>query len=472
MALKVLLADASDEWLSKAKEFLVQNQYEVETANTGKSAQLALFNINYFALVISSSLKNHNASTVIRYVKSNKPSTKIIILAENEDDLANSGLNKKILEKQGITDFIYAPFPMEKIRSAIEGHTDASVFVSKGPAREGQSEEVEVNEEDSRFTSIKIEEFRSSKAVQFDLYVKLNSGKYVKILHSGDSFSPERIDKYKNEKGVKFLYFTIEDRSKFVRVQNFMAEKIVSNEKVEVKVKDQLIRNAGEKLVEEMYSEGLKPQTLEQGKTLCSSMYEMVHASPKLSQLLKQYEEFDPSAYTHSYLVTLFTCSLIKQFEWESKIIYETLGMAALLHDIGKLKIPPNIALLDPSAMTEEELKIYKTHPELGFEMLASNNMVSAAVKQVILQHHERNDGSGYPYGLKRKKILQLSKMVGIVDDFVYLMVKDKISAPKALKKLLTDPTCVNRYSSSILESFIKIFVNQDRVDSTNKPQG
>jgi putative nucleotidyltransferase with HDIG domain len=348
---------------------------------------------------------------------------------------------------------------------SLEGQTEVSILLSHAPERTGQSNEVEVQLEDSRFTSIKIEDFISSKAVQFDLYVKLKPGHYVKILHAGDSFSLDRINKYKFEKNVKFLYFTVEDRKKFIRVQNFLAEKTASNQKIDVATKGRVLKNVGEKLVEEIFYEGVRPQVLDQGKALCNSIYEMVNSGQNLAAMLREYQDFDPTAYSHSYLVCLFSCSLVKQFEWESKIVNETIGMAALLHDIGKLKMHKSLIALRPEDMTPDELTQYKNHPQLGLELLANQTMVTAAVKQIVLQHHERNDGTGFPYGIKRKQILTLAKMIGLIDEFVHIMVKDKIPPPKALKQMLMGKDSVERFSSGILENFIRIFVDPDKLE-------
>ena len=65
--------------------------------------------------------------------------------------------------------------------------------------RKGVSDEEEVKEADNKFTKVHIDKFYPSQAVLFDVFVKINDNRYVKILHSGDTFSQERINKYKNE---------------------------------------------------------------------------------------------------------------------------------------------------------------------------------------------------------------------------------------------------------------------------------
>lgn len=91
------------------------------------------------------------------------------------------------------------------------------------------------------------------------------------------------------------------------------------------------------------------------------------------------------------------------------------LGMGAILHDIGKMLIPPQI-LNKPGKVTEEEFRQLKKHPEYSFEILAGGGFVKKTSAYIALQHHERFNGSGYPRGLSGSQISVSSQIVGIAD--------------------------------------------------------
>ena len=74
-------------------------------------------------------------------------------------------------------------------------------------------------------------------------------------------------------------------------------------------------------------------------------------------KLLRSYQDFDPNAFTHAYLVTLFSSCIIKQFEWQSKATIETTALACMFHDIGKMKLPPELLSLHPTNMSEDQLE-------------------------------------------------------------------------------------------------------------------
>ena len=88
--------------------------------------------------------------------------------------------------------------------------------------------------------------------------------------------------------------------------------------------------------------------------------------------------------------------------------------LAAKLHDIGKIGIS-DVILLKRGKLDDDEYRIIKTHPELGAGMLDKISMFSD-IKPLVLLHHERFDGKGYPYGLKENEIPVESKIIGIVD--------------------------------------------------------
>ncbi len=92
----------------------------------------------------------------------------------------------------------------------------------------------------------------------------------------------------------------------------------------------------------------------------------------------------------------------------------EALGTAAMIHDIGKITIPASI-LSKPGKVTDVEYKLIKTHPKTGYEIIR-NIEFPYPIDKIILQHHERLNGSGYPMGLKEKDIMLEAKILAVAD--------------------------------------------------------
>ena len=131
---------------------------------------------------------------------------------------------------------------------------------------------------------------------------------------------------------------------------------------------------------------------------------------------------------------------------------------SALLHDIGLLRITPEI-MNKPKELTEKEYKQIKRHPSFGMELLKNINNLPKSVPDVVYQHHEREDGSGYPEGIKGNEISQYAKIVAIVEVYEAIIhpriYRTKESIPyKGVKKLIQEER------NSLDSRFIKVFLN------------
>jgi putative nucleotidyltransferase with HDIG domain len=467
LALKVLLIDPDASWLSTVAEYLQGQNYEVDTASNGKKGQLLLYNNNYFTVILNHETKDHSGMQVLKYISTNQSSQKLIYLLENNECIEDKTYAIEDFVKWGATEVLVKPITNEEIYDLLEGNQSYKDLLNNLKKSKGVSEEVEVTDEDEQFTKINIDEFYATKNVLFDVYVHLSSGKYIKILHSGDRFSKDRIEKYKS-KQVEHLFFKNSDRRKYIQYTENLARKTIEHENATTDLKVRVLKSVAEKFVEEVFSVGIKAQTIEQGKAICEDVFTLVEQQGDLFKVLKSFTAFDPSAFNHSYLVTLFSTAIIKQFDWESKVTIEATALACMFHDIGKMKIPAELLEKRPEDMNKEELEQYQKHPELGAEMVDGNRLITASVKQIIAQHHEKYDGTGFPLGLKGNKILLLANIVGLADDFVHTVVKENLKPVEGLRLILKDTECVKKYNSKVLANFINVFVDPENIEKEN----
>ncbi len=133
------------------------------------------------------------------------------------------------------------------------------------------------------------------------------------------------------------------------------------------------------------------------------------------------------------------------------------LGLGALLHDLGKMQIADEV-LNKPGRLTEDEFAIIKEHPGLGFTMLRDDKNLNEASLHIVLHHHERLDGHGYPGGLGEKEIPMLTRISSIVDVYDAITsdrcYHDGIAPAQALENLFKWAS--GNFDVSLLESFIK----------------
>jgi HD-GYP domain-containing protein (c-di-GMP phosphodiesterase class II) len=100
---------------------------------------------------------------------------------------------------------------------------------------------------------------------------------------------------------------------------------------------------------------------------------------------------------------------------WSDKLL-GSLARGAYLHDIGKLGVPDSI-LLKPGPLTPDERALMQQHVQIGFELVRGIPFLADAA-EIILTHHERHDGSGYPRGLKAEEILLGARIFAVADSF------------------------------------------------------
>ncbi|KDR95414.1 HD-GYP domain, c-di-GMP phosphodiesterase class II (or its inactivated variant) [Peptoclostridium litorale DSM 5388] len=136
----------------------------------------------------------------------------------------------------------------------------------------------------------------------------------------------------------------------------------------------------------------------------------------------------DLATYTHLVNVAILALLTGRALGLPEKQIAD-LGTGALMHDIGIVNIPHGI-LNKAGKLTDEEYKMIKKHPVHGYDMVKSNQSISAIAKMIILMHHERLDGSGYPLGITGEKIHKCIRIVSICDAFE-AMVSDRVYREK-----------------------------------------
>jgi putative nucleotidyltransferase with HDIG domain len=143
---------------------------------------------------------------------------------------------------------------------------------------------------------------------------------------------------------------------------------------------------------------------------IAASALRQPHALISLARL----KHADEYTYMHSVAVCALMIALARQLDLAEDQVREA-GMAGLLHDIGKMRIP--LALLNkPGKLSDSEFATMRRHPKEGARILLDSRQVSALVLDVCLHHHEKIDGSGYPHRLAGEQISLFARMGAVCD--------------------------------------------------------
>ncbi|HTY23928.1 MAG TPA: HD domain-containing phosphohydrolase [Desulfomonilaceae bacterium] len=175
-------------------------------------------------------------------------------------------------------------------------------------------------------------------------------------------------------------------------------------------------------------------------------------------RLLSASEFRDDETGAHVRRIGLYSSAMAKQLGWGTEAV-DDIRLAAPMHDVGKIGIPDRI-LQKPGKLTRKEFEIMKKHAEIGARILDNPDVpLLRMAKEIALSHHEKWDGSGYPYGLAGESIPEAGRIVAVVDVYdalVYDRVyRHAVPEKKALSKI--NEGRGTHFDPRILDCFISL---------------
>lgn len=162
---------------------------------------------------------------------------------------------------------------------------------------------------------------------------------------------------------------------------------------------------------------------------LAEGMVESAGRNPGALITLAGLKTKDDYTFMHCVAVGTFMIALGKQLGLNEDQLRDA-GTAGLLHDVGKSRIPDSI-LNKPGKLTDDEFKVMRSHPQVGYDMLREAGYEDSAALEVVLHHHERLDGKGYPHGLSGADVTTLARMGAVVD------VYDAVTSDRAYHRAI-----------------------------------
>jgi putative nucleotidyltransferase with HDIG domain len=176
-----------------------------------------------------------------------------------------------------------------------------------------------------------------------------------------------------------------------------------------------------------------------------------------ISALASALELRDPYTAGHQQRVTDLACAIAEEMGLGEEQI-AGIRMAGRIHDIGKINIPAEI-LNKPGPLNEIEYSLFKNHPQVGHDVL-ENVEFPWPVAQIVFQHHERMDGSGYPQGLSGEEIILEARILAVAD-IVEAIASHRPYRPArgigdALEEILHNKGIL--YDSAVVDACLRVF--------------
>lgn len=263
------------------------------------------------------------------------------------------------------------------------------------------------------------------------------------LLRSGIKLTQQYIDKLK-ELGVFYVY--VEDsRLDDITVED---EKLNELKAVTMKNMSRIMKNV---------TDGNKKGTRD-SLSVVEDLVNYIIEMGDVNKSLYDIQTYDNYTYLHCIDTGIMAIFLGMSMNLSKNELKE-LSIGAILHDIGKIKVPKEI-ITKPGKLTVEEFEEVKKHPTYGKNILEKNFSISTEILKAVEHHHERVDGNGYPFGLRKNEISKFAKIICVCD--VYDAVsndrsyRDKFNPSDAYELILAG--CGNAFDEEIVKRFKETF--------------
>lgn len=262
---------------------------------------------------------------------------------------------------------------------------------------------------------------------------------------------------------VETLYINEEEEERYNAYVTRHLQSIAQNRDIPTEQKARLIYTKATEVIDAMFKNPESLENVKNAQPVVDNFIDIILHDYNAVESLMKITAHDYYTHTHSINVSIYTLSLGSHLGIKGREL-EVLGMAAILHDLGKSKIDYEI-INKNGKLTDEEFAQMKDHPALGHEIALILNIDDARILSGIRHHHEKMEGGGYPDNLRGEEISQFARIIGVCDVFDALSTKrsykDPMSSFEALH--LMKQQMKGHLDMEIVDAFIKMLRKQEQ---------
>ena len=297
--------------------------------------------------------------------------------------------------------------------------------------------------------------------LDFNLYLEAGDASYVLFRSPNLPFSVTHRNRLLDN-GVRTLYVRSDERGHYTKYLEENIGSVLANPEVPQRKKATLLYGVSRNVVRDAFDEPRSSAIVPRTRRLATETVDFVLQREGAMAQLASIMATDYYTYTHSINVCVFVVALAHQCGVARADIQE-LAVGALLHDLGKSRVPKE--LLNKSGdLTSEELELIRKHVEWGEELLGQHRQLSPVVMLPVALHHEKLDGSGYPRRLTGDRIHLFGRITALADCF------DAMTTRRSYQRAMTGYEALNRmqtvlrgkFDDLLLEKFIRMLRRPD----------
>lgn len=270
--------------------------------------------------------------------------------------------------------------------------------------------------ENSFYIPINLETIQLGSTHSFDVFFKTKEEKMILYCAGGEKINEKVFEKIK-EFNVSNLYIRKLDKEYYDIFVEESLNNILASTQISPQVKARTAYNSILNVARSLF-EDPKAEMIQRYKNVIYVIVNYIFKEDDALLDMIKLTTFDYSTYNHSINVGFLSIGLAKELlKDQPDHDFVEMGKGFFLHDIGKCMIPVQL-LQKKEPLSYSEWELIKRHPNEGIRILTKFNEQSDVINKIVLQHHERHNGKGYPRGLKGNDIHIYSKICSIADTF------------------------------------------------------
>jgi len=274
---------------------------------------------------------------------------------------------------------------------------------------------------DAYYVPVPVESIEPNMFPDVSLYMKSGSN-YVLYKSHDNTFSKQDTERLLQNK-VDFLYVSPEDMGTINEYMESNADRLLKSDKFDNRTKGKMIYQTSINYVSDIFSNPEKVNNLSRSTRMIENLLSYLSSDTEALSSLESVMSHNYYTFVHSLQVTTLSIMVHSEAYMLEHDELMDVGIGTLLHDFGKIFIPQEILNKSKKLSPEEDEQI-KKHPEEGYKFLKENTKLNDIALSVVRYHHERNNGTGYPFGMIGDSIPR-SAQVGAICDVYCTMTID-----------------------------------------------
>jgi HD-GYP domain-containing protein (c-di-GMP phosphodiesterase class II) len=249
-------------------------------------------------------------------------------------------------------------------------------------------------------------------SIPFNLYVRDHKDQLVLFCRAGMPILAEH--KEIIERRNSEFYVTSEEINQYLDYTMERMSTVIQSPAIRVTDKVRIIRDLGRRVVEQLLEDPRSGRHVTNTRRFVRTTVEFIIACPEVNLSLFNISDLKTYLFSHAINTSVFCLLIGRQILGDNRQMLINLGMGGLLLDIGMSRLDSGI-YTKPGRLEEEDWQSIRKHTRLGYDMLKDHE-VDETVLEMILHHHERLDGSGYPNGLSGEELPLPARIAAIAD--------------------------------------------------------